>query len=145
MIFVPLSEVLINSNSSTLRFYIYERNFKSKCLLFSLNQVDLQNMMDPGPDIKRRSHQSKFIKQFCYYTIVFILQTSLTFYSVVTVATTRKDIIMFNTDGRTYNFTPSQVYITLGVGWAAFILALIFNLVYYVLHPSQVSLLLKLI
>ena len=72
MIFVPLSEVLINSNSSTLRFYIYERNFKSKCLLFSLNQVDLQNMMDPKRE--KRSHKSKFVKQFCYYTIVFILQ-----------------------------------------------------------------------
>ena len=40
--------------------------------LFSFNQVDLQNMMDPN-EIKR-SHQSKFVKQFCYYTILFILQ-----------------------------------------------------------------------
>ena len=90
------------------------------------------------PNIKSTPHQSKFIKQFCYYTI--ILQTSLTFYSVVTVATTRKDIIMVNTDGRTYIFTPSHVVITLGVGWAAFGLAQIFNLLYYVLHPSQVFL-----
>ena len=50
-----------------------------------------------------------------------------------------EDIIMVNTVGKTYNFTPSHVFITLGVGWAAFGLALIFNLLYYVLHPSDVS------
>merc|ERR1719282_2311815 len=50
-----------------------------------------------------------------------------------------EDIIMENTVGRTYNFTRSHVLITLGVGWAAFGLALIFNLLYYVLHPSQVN------
>ena len=43
-----------------------------KNALFSFNQVDLQNMMDPN-EIKR-SHQSKFVKQFCYYTIVLTLQ-----------------------------------------------------------------------
>ena len=51
-----------------------------------------------------------------------------------------EDIIMENTVGTTYNFTRSHVLITLGVGWAAFGLALIFNFLYYVLHPSQVSL-----
>ena len=51
-----------------------------------------------------------------------------------------EDITLVNTAGRTYNFTPSHVFITLGVGWAAFVFALIFNLLYYVLHPSQVSL-----
>ena len=50
-----------------------------------------------------------------------------------------EDINMVNTVGRPYNFTRSHVLITLGVGWAAFGLALIFNLLYYVLHPSQVS------
>ena len=107
-------------------------------IFFSFNQVDLQNMMDPKRE--KRSHQSKFVKQFCYYTIIFILQISLTLYSVVTVATTKEDIVMMDTVGRTYIFTPSQVFITLGVGWAAFVLALILNILYYVLHPSQVSL-----
>ena len=51
-----------------------------------------------------------------------------------------RDIKMVNTEGKIYDFSPSQVFITLGVGWAAFILALIFNIVYYVLHPSQVCL-----
>ena len=41
-------------------------------IFFSFNQVDLQNMMDP--EREKRPHQSKFVKQFCYYTIVFILQ-----------------------------------------------------------------------
>ena len=49
-----------------------------------------------------------------------------------------EDIIIRNTVGKTYIFTPSHVFITLGVGWAAFGLALVFNLLYYVLHPSQV-------
>merc|ERR1711988_1759069 len=111
-------DVLINSYSSTLSF----------------NQVDLQNMMDP--ERKKRPHQSKFVKQFCYYIIVFFLQISLT---AVTLVKTGAGVTMFNTEGRTYNFTSSQVFITLGVGWAAFGLALIFNLIYYVLHPSQVN------
>jgi len=84
----------------------------------------------------KKSHQSKFVKKFFYYIIVFMLQIGLTLY---TVAITKKDIIMVNTVGKTYIFTPSHVFITLGVGWAAFGLALVFNLVYYVLHPSQVN------
>ena len=46
--------------------------FENIFFIFSFNQVDLQNMMDPQR--KKKSHQSKFVKQFCYYTIVFILQ-----------------------------------------------------------------------
>ena len=41
-------------------------------IIHSHNQVDLQNMMDSEKE--KRSHQSKFVKQFCYYIIVFILQ-----------------------------------------------------------------------
>ena len=41
-------------------------------ILFSFNQVDLQNMMDPKRS--KRYHHSKFIKQVCYYTIVLVLQ-----------------------------------------------------------------------
>ena len=50
-----------------------------------------------------------------------------------------EDITLINTVGGTYTFTPSHVFITLGVGWAPFVLALMFNLLYYALHPSQVS------
>ena len=62
--------------------------------------------------------------------------------TAVTLAMTPvgENITLVNTVGGTYDFTPSHVFITLGVGWAAFGLALIFNLIYYVLHPSQVSL-----
>ena len=51
-----------------------------------------------------------------------------------------EDIIIRNTVGKTYIFTPSEVFITLGVGWAAFGLALIFNFLYYVLHPLSAGL-----
>ena len=40
--------------------------------MLSFNQVDLQNMMDKTRD--KRPHQSKFVKQLCYYTIVATLQ-----------------------------------------------------------------------
>ena len=63
--------------------------------------------------------------------------------TAVTLVKTGAGVTMFNTVGRTYDFTPSHVFITLGVGWAAFGLALVFNLLYYVLHPSQVSLYFK--
>ena len=56
----------------------------------------------------------------------------------MTLVETGAGVTMVNTSGRTYNFTPSNVFITLGVGWGAFGLALIFNLLYYALHPSQV-------
>ena len=61
--------------------------------------------------------------------------------TAVTLAMTPvgENITLLNTVGGTYNFKPSNVFITLGVGWAAFLLAQIFNLVYYVLHPSEVS------
>ena len=61
--------------------------------------------------------------------------------TAVTLVMTKvgENITLVNTVGGTYNFTPSHVFIMLGVGWAAFALAQIFNLVYYVLHPSDVS------
>ena len=33
-----------------------------------------------------------------------------------------------------------KLCVTLGIGWAAFGLSLIFNILYYALHPSQVTL-----
>ena len=61
---------------------------------------------------------------------------------VMTLAMSKvgENITLVNTVGGTYTFTPSHVFTTLGVGWAAFGLALILNVLYYVLHPSQVSL-----
>ena len=36
-------------------------------------------------------------------------------------------------------FDSSKLLTTLGIGWAAFGLSLMFNLLYYALHPSQVT------
>ena len=122
----------------------------------SLNQVDLQNLMDPK--MKQRPHESKFVKQLCYYIIVFILQirrvkilisllSLITLSQSISLSLTAVTLAMTlvktkigedNSSRRTQDFTPSHVLIMLGVGWAAFFLALIFNLLYYVLHPSQV-------
>ena len=38
-----------------------------------------------------------------------------------------------------YAISPSTVFATLGIGWAAFGLSLIFNILYYALHPSEVT------
>ena len=35
------------------------------------------------------------------------------------------------------NISSSTIFMTLGVGWAAFVLSIIFNVIYYALHPSQ--------
>jgi len=113
-------EVLLNSYSSTL----------------SLNQVDIDRFLNFGKS-RSRNHQSSFVKQLCYYIIVFIIQISLTL--VTLLNTPLEGITMVDKYGRTYIFTTSIVAITLAIGWAAFVLAMILNLLYYVLHPSQVN------
>merc|ERR1712066_256703 len=95
-------------------------------------------MMDP--DRKKRFHRSKFVKQYIYYAIVFILQMSLT---VVTLGKTKvgKPITMIDSSGDAHQIKPSTLFITLGIGWAAFCLSLVINILYCALHPSQVDLL----
>ena len=39
-----------------------------------------------------------------------------------------------------HDISPHKLLATLGIGWAAFGLSLIFNILYYALHPSQVTL-----
>ena len=46
---------------------------------------------------------------------------------------------MIDTDGDSHTITFSTVSKTLGIGWAAFGLSLIFNILYYALHPSDVT------
>ena len=46
---------------------------------------------------------------------------------------------MICTDGNSHPITSSTVFATLGIGWAAFVLSLVFNILYYALHPSQVT------
>ena len=47
---------------------------------------------------------------------------------------------MIDTDGNSHTITSSTLLGTLGIGWAAFGLSLIFNILYYAVHPSQVTL-----
>ena len=46
---------------------------------------------------------------------------------------------MLDTDGYSHVLTSSTVFTTLVIGWAAFGLSLVFNILYYALHPSQVK------
>ena len=60
---------------------------------------------------------------------------------VTLVMTTAGEITnIIDTKGYPHPVTSSTVFTTLGIGWAAFGLSLIFNILYYALHPSQVTL-----
>ena len=60
---------------------------------------------------------------------------------MVLIEITAENIITVrDTTGIGHEITSSTVLITLAVGWAAFLLSLFLNIVYYALHPSQVSL-----
>ena len=56
------------------------------------------------------------------------------------MTTAGKTITMIDTEGYSHDLTSTTVFVTLGIGWAAFVLSLIFNILYYALHPSQVTL-----
>ena len=60
--------------------------------------------------------------------------------TVVTLVMMRdtESITLIDTTGREQKVTSSTVLTVLGVGWAAFGLSLVFNILYYALHPSQV-------
>ena len=105
---------------------------------------------------EKRSHQSKFVKLLCYYTIVVTLQIrsqhqvflkrfiiyffSLTLVTLVMTGAAGGTITMIDTEGYSHPISSSTVFATLGIGWAAFVLSLVFNILYYALHPSQVTL-----
>ena len=50
-----------------------------------------------------------------------------------------KNIKMKGTGGIIHDITSKNVQCTLIIGWSAFLLSLLFNLLYYSLHPSQVT------
>ena len=55
------------------------------------------------------------------------------------MTTAGETIPMIDTEGNSRPITSTTVFTTLGIGWAAFLLSLIFNILYYALHPSQVT------
>ena len=114
-------------------------------------------MMDKKRD-KIAPHKSKFVKQVFYYAIVFILQIrlimnyvhhgcyisliinySLTIYVILELIANGENTRLVNSSGMAQDIPSSKLFATLGVGWAAFGLSLIFNILYYALHPSQVT------
>ena len=68
---------------------------------------------------------------------ILIYSFSLT---VVTLVMTKETITMIDTKGNLHVLKSPIVYATLGIGWAAFGLSFIFNILYYALHPSEVTL-----
>ena len=51
-----------------------------------------------------------------------------------------KSFSLIDSSGMSHEILSNKLFITLGIGWAAFGLSLIFNILYYALHPSQVTL-----
>ena len=47
---------------------------------------------------------------------------------------------LVDSSGMSHDISYHKLFATLGYGWAAFGLSLIFNILYYALHPSQVTL-----
>ena len=107
------------------------------------------------PDGSRKSHQSKFVKQLCYYTIVVSLQIwsvlnlfktffpmfILSMTVLILIETTTGDIITIRDNkGIGHEIKSTTVLVALGIGWFAFTLSFFFNILYYALHPSQVTL-----
>ena len=59
---------------------------------------------------------------------------------MVLLEITTENITIRDTKGNDQYIKSSTLLIILAVGWAAFLLSLFFNILYYALHPSQVSL-----
>ena len=55
------------------------------------------------------------------------------------MTTAGETITMTDTDGNPHDLTSRTIFATLGIGWTAFGLSLIFNILYYALHPSDVT------
>ena len=70
---------------------------------------------------------------------ILIYSFSLTVVTLVLTGAAGETITMIDTEGYSHPISSSTVFATLGIGWAAFGLALIFNILYYALHPSEVS------
>ena len=64
---------------------------------------------------------------------------SATVVTLVLTGAAGETITMIDTDGYSHGLTSFTIFATLGIGWAAFGLSLIFNILYYALHPSEVS------
>ena len=54
------------------------------------------------------------------------------------MTTPGKNITIIDTAGLPHEISANTVYTTLAIGWIAFDLAIIFNILYYALHPSKV-------
>ena len=54
------------------------------------------------------------------------------------MTTPGKNITIIDTTGLPHEISATTVYTTLAIGWIAFGLAIIFNILYYALHPSKV-------
>ena len=64
---------------------------------------------------------------------------SLTIYVIVVLITNGEKTRLVDSSGMSEFIRSYKVLTTLGIGWAAFGLSLIFNILYYALHPSQVT------
>ena len=70
----------------------------------------------------------------------FLLILSLSIYVIFVLLMNEKRTRLVDSSGMSQFIPSEKVFVMLGIGWAAFGLSLIFNILYYALHPSQVTL-----
>ena len=59
--------------------------------------------------------------------------------TVSCVVSMRADMVLVDINGHPHPFTAGQVGGMLATGWAAFLLSLLLNILFYKLHPSAVD------
>ena len=72
--------------------------------------------------------------------IINCIINSLTIYVIVELIPNGENTRLVDSSGMSQSIPSYKLLTTLGLGWAAFGLSLIFNILYYALHPSEVTL-----
>ena len=65
-----------------------------------------------------------------------VLEASGNLSSVIDIP--RLNLTMVDTFGTIHDVSSSNIFTILKLGWAAFVLSIVFNILYYVFHPSKV-------
>ena len=61
----------------------------------------------------------------------------LTVWTAIFVSNDKVELILVDVNGIAHNLTKENVNKLLGFGWVFYTLAIIFNLIYYMIHPSS--------
>ena len=65
-----------------------------------------------------------------------IFSYRLTVWTAIIVSNDQVELVLVDVDGISHNLTKENVIVLLIFGWVFYTLAIIFNLIYYKIHPS---------